>query len=272
MESHALLRINAREEEFLPVEVKVDWLSKQASMRSRASAMVGRRISQLDDVIRVRALFAIIRSTTASPPPAATATVSPPAAGVGAAAAAAAACTAADADTVPDAAPDAASAAQDEQAVGKEQTTAPSQGAPATVAVTPSPTPPAEEGLGEVLMRLVRTGSTRHFCTATAAPAPPPRSQELEVFLRMAVSRMKDVLFQLASDDEKKERGDRCLFDVYEGLLTSETLYNAAKEGFPTLDVDTVMLPKHFRYRSLIAARHRFLVGGVFSNMQMASI
>ncbi|CAN0212182.1 unnamed protein product [Pylaiella littoralis] len=233
MEPDALLRINAEEELLVPVEVKVDWLSKQASMQAeRPRATVGRCISQLDDVVRVRALFSIIRST-APRSTAATPTVSLPAEGVGAAAAAAA-----------------AAAAQDDEPAGMQKTKAPSQGTATTVTVPP----PAEEekSFGGVLRRFLRNCSS--------ANAPPPGSQGLEVFLRMAVSRMKDVLFQLASDEEKKERGDRCLFDVYEGLMTSETLYSAALEGFPTLDVDTVMLPKHFHYRKLIAARHRFLL------------
>lgn len=67
MDARALLRINAQEEHFLPVELKVRMLMEQAAMRMRASAMVGERISKLDDVIRVRALLAIIREKSRGP-------------------------------------------------------------------------------------------------------------------------------------------------------------------------------------------------------------
>lgn len=60
MDAQALMRINAQEENMFPVEIKVKMLMEQAGMRMRASRMVGERISQLDDVIRVRALLGIV--------------------------------------------------------------------------------------------------------------------------------------------------------------------------------------------------------------------
>lgn len=60
MEARSLMRINAHEERLFPVGIKVKMLMEQASMRMRASRMVGERISQLDDVIRVRSLLCIV--------------------------------------------------------------------------------------------------------------------------------------------------------------------------------------------------------------------
>ncbi|CAN0164123.1 unnamed protein product [Scytosiphon promiscuus] len=212
LEPHALLRINAHEEIFLPVEVRVEWLSKQAALRMRASAMVGNRISQLDDAIRARALLSIVQLP---------------------------ATTAAGGGQKSEAAHDTSSAAA------------------AEVGETGAPRPEgdeggvAEAGQGEEQQH-VRRGSSE----------PPLDARDLEVVARMAVAKVKIVLFQLASPEEKKERlqQGKDVFDVYEGLLTSEDLEQAAKEGFPKLDVDTLLDPKHFRYRSLIAARHRYLL------------
>lgn len=61
MDPESLMRINAHEERLFPVELKVRMLMEQASMRLRSSTLVGERISMLEDVIRVRALLAIIR-------------------------------------------------------------------------------------------------------------------------------------------------------------------------------------------------------------------
>ncbi|CAM9494086.1 unnamed protein product, partial [Ectocarpus fasciculatus] len=211
LDSRSLLRINAHEESFLPVEVKVGWLSRQASMRSRASAMVGSRISQLDDAIRVRALLSILQSASAPAARPAETTLPPP---------------------------------------------------PAKDSATPAATEGEEANSSRHKgKRHVRTGS-----------APPPNLQDLEVFARMAVAKTKVVLFQLASAAEVREREQqgKDVFDVYEGLLTSEVLEKAAKEGFPSLDVETLMLPVHFRYRSLVAARHRYLLRklGVLLDME----
>eukprot|EP00903_Cladosiphon_okamuranus_P005707 g5667.t1 len=233
LDSHALLRINAHEDAFLPVEVKVDWLTSQASMRSRASAMVGSRISQLDDAIRVRALLSIIRSgapltaeeskSTTTPPPSVPSSTTPTAG-------------------------TAAAAGNEEASKARE--------------------PPAQasakgrEGAGAQAPR-------GHVRTESAAETPPAPA-DLELFTRMAVAKMKAVLFQLASDAEKKERRGKDVFDVYEGLVTSEALEKAAEAGFPALDVDTILLPKHFHYRTLIAARHRYLLRklGVLLDME----
>lgn len=209
LDSRSLLRINAHEESFLPVEVKVGWLSRQASMRSRASAMVGSRISQLDDAMRVRALLSILQSSSATTTTPATRPETP-SSGAGASSA--------------------AKIAQD-SCSGSE----------------------GEEGSRS------RPKGKRHVRTDSGTP---PDLQDLEVFARMAVAKIKVVLFQLASPAEVREREQqgKDVFDVYEGLLTGEALAKAAKEGFPTLDVETLMLPAHFRYRSLVAARHRYLV------------
>lgn len=203
LEPHALLRINAHEEIFLPVEVRVEWLSKQAALRMRASAMVGSRISQLDDAIRARALLSIVQQPPATTP-------------------------AAESQGPEALSARGADAPEDERA-SREGCVAVGQG-----------------------QQHARHGSSEPMLDA----------RDLEVIARMAVAKIKVVLFQLASPEEKKERlqQGKDVFDVYEGLLTSEDLEQAAKEGFPTLDVDTLMHPKHFRYRSLIAARHRFLV------------
>ncbi|CAM9391226.1 unnamed protein product [Ectocarpus sp. 12 AP-2014] len=218
LDSRSLLRINAHEESFLPVEMKVGWLSRQASMRSRASAMVGSRISQLDDAIRVRALLSILQSSSATTTPAARPETPPSGAG---------------ASSVAKIAQDSCSASE------------------------------GEEG------RRSRPKGKRHVRTDSG---PPPDLQDLEVFARMAVAKIKVVLFQLASPAEVREREQqgKDVFDVYEGLLTSEALAKAAKEGFPTLDVETLMLPAHFRYRSLVAARHRYLLRklGVLLDME----
>ncbi|CAN0341145.1 unnamed protein product, partial [Ectocarpus sp. 8 AP-2014] len=219
LDSRSLLRINAHEESFLPVEVKVGWLSRQASMRSRASAMVGSRISQLDDAIRVRALLSILQSSSVTTTPPAARPETPPS-GAGASSA--------------------AKIAQDSCSASE-----------------------GEEGSGS------RPKGKRHVRTDSG---PPPDLQDLEVFARMAVAKIKVVLFQLASPAEVREREQqgKDVFDVYEGLLTGEALAKAAKEGFPTLDVETLMLPAHFRYRSLVAARHRYLLRklGVLLDME----
>eukprot|EP00752_Nemacystus_decipiens_P012778 g11316.t1 len=238
LDSHALLRINAHEDAFLPVEVKVGWLTSQASMRSRASAMVGNRISQLDDAIRVRALLCIIRSaapsapteTTTTPPPSVPSTTPL----VGAAAGAAGA---ASQNEQPD---------KETQAHPREASSNHGKGAGAQ----------EPRGRGHV-----RTDS---------ATERPPAPADLELFTRMAVANLKKVLFQLASDAERKERQGKDVFDVYEGLVTTEALEKAAEAGFPALDVDTILLPKHFRYRSLVAARHRYLLRklGVLLDME----
>ncbi|CAM9608721.1 unnamed protein product, partial [Ectocarpus sp. 12 AP-2014] len=218
LDSRSLLRINAHEESFLPVEMKVGWLSRQASMRSRASAMVGSRISQLDDAIRVRALLSILQSSSATTTPAARPETPPSGAG---------------ASSVAKIAQDSCSASEGEEG-GRS-----------------------------------RPKGKRHVRTDSG---PPPDLQDLEVFARMAVAKIKVVLFQLASPAEVREREQqgKDVFDVYEGLLTSEALAKAAKEGFPTLDVETLMLPAHFRYRSLVAARHRYLLRklGVLLDME----
>lgn len=210
LDSRSLLRINAHEESFLPVEVKVGWLSRQASMRSRASAMVGSRISQLDDAIRVRALLSILQQSSSL-------------------------------TTTPATAPE----------------TPPSGGAPSSAATAEGSCPATERDEGRS-----RPNGKRHVRTGSG---PPPNQQDLEVFARMAVAKIKVVLFQMASAAEVREREQqgRDVFDVYEGLLTSEALEKAAKEGFPSLDVETLMLPAHFRYRSLVSARHRYLVSSV---------
>ncbi|CAN0348479.1 unnamed protein product, partial [Ectocarpus sp. 8 AP-2014] len=221
LDSRSLLRINAHEESFLPVEVKVGWLSRQASMRSRASAMVGSRISQLDDAIRVRALLSILQSSSSV-------TTTPPAAR-------------------PETPPSGAGASSSAAKIAQDSCSA-SEG---------------EEGSAS------RPKGKRHVRTDSG---PPPDLQDLEVFARMAVAKIKVVLFQLASPAEVREREQqgKDVFDVYEGLLTSEALAKAAKEGFPTLDVETLMLPAHFRYRSLVAARHRYLLRklGVLLDME----
>ncbi|CAN0028351.1 unnamed protein product [Ectocarpus sp. 13 AM-2016] len=219
LDSRSLLRINAHEESFLPVEVKVGWLSRQASMRSRASAMVGSRISQLDDAIRVRALLSILQSSSATKATPAARPGTPPS-GAGA------------------------------FSVAK-------------IAQESCSTSEGEEGGRS------RPKGKRHVRTDSG---PPPDLQDLEVFARMAVAKIKVVLFQLASPAEVREREQqgKDVFDVYEGLLTSEALAKAAKEGFPSLDVETLMLPAHFRYRSLVAARHRYLLRklGVLLDME----
>ncbi len=243
LDPHSLLRINGHEEAFLPVEVKVAWLSSQASMRSRASAMVGRRISQLDDAIRVRALLAIIRSAA---PTAATA-----AAAAAAASASAAAATAGEDAAVAPPAEDQPGQEQDDSKRPAEQDNemAPSdeRGGGGGGGDGGVPAPP----------KLARFGSASG---SRDADSPAPGADDLELFLRMAVSKIKEVLLQVASDDEKKERQGKDVFDIYEGHVTTDDLEKAAEAGFPSLDVETILLPKHFRYRALVAARHRFLV------------
>lgn len=192
MEAQALLRINAHEARFLPVELKVRMLMEQAGMRMRASAMVGERISQLDDVVRVRALISIVSEGTKPSPPA------PPAsAGAGAGAAAK------EIDDEPD----------------KREGGAPIEG---------------------------------------KNPRRLPTVEEMEMFKRMAVSAVKTVLFQIADEAEAEIAKD--VIDVYEGLITTEDLCLKAAEGFPTLNVDSLLSSKHLRYHKLLASRHRYLV------------
>lgn len=190
MEAQALLRINAHEARFLPVELKVRMLMEQAGMRMRASAMVGERISQLDDVVRVRALVSIV-SEGAKPTP------SPPSAGAGAGAAT--------------------------KEINDE--------------------PDGREG-GEPL----EGKNSRRV----------PTVEEMEMFKRMAVSAVKTVLFQIADEAEAEIAKD--VVDVYEGLITTEDLCLKAAEGFPTLNVDSLLSSKHLRYHKLLASRHRYLV------------
>lgn len=192
MEAQALLRINAHEARFLPVELKVRMLMEQAGMRMRASAMVGERISQLDDVVRVRALISIVsEGIKPTLPP----SVSP---GAGAAAK--------ETDDVPD---------------GRE----------------------GGEG-GEP----IEGKNSRRV----------PTVEEMEMFKRMAVSAVKTVLFQIADEAEAEIAKD--VIDVYEGLITTEDLCLKAAEGFPTLNVDSLLSSKHLRYHKLLASRHRYLV------------
>ena len=187
MEAQALLRINSNEARFLPVELKVRMLMEQAGMRMRASAMVGKRISQLDDVIRVRALMAIvIRATEASNEAAASEAVSGP---------------------------------SDLRGEAREE--------PAGPCLGPS-------------MRC------------------PPSADEVDMFARMAVSGIKTVLFQIVEEAEAETAKD--IIDAYDGLITTEDLCLAAAEGFPNLNVDSLLLAKHLRYRKLVASRHRYLV------------
>lgn len=188
MDAQALLRINAEEETFLPVEIKVRMLMEQASMRMRASAMVGKRISQLDDVIRVRALLAIIRAKSGTPKKAEASSCS---------AATAAGCTVED--------------------------------------------PPP---------------SSADACSPRATDG--PNAEDLLMFTRMAVSALKTVLFQMADEGAAETAKD--LFDVYDGLVTTDELNLAASEGFPLLGVDNLLLSEHVCYRKLACSRHRFLV------------
>ena len=85
-----------------------------------------------------------------------------------------------------------------------------------------------------------------------------PSEEDLDMFTRMAVSSTKVVLFQLAQ--EAGVEGAKDVFDLYEGLLTTSALSRAAAEGFPAMNVDSLMSPRHSCYRRLVAARHRFLV------------
>lgn len=181
------MRINAHEERLLPVELKVRMLMQQASMRMRASAMVGERISMLDDVIRVRALFAIIREKKA-----------------------------------------ATRAASKEATEAAETTTKASH-------------------------------SRSSSCASSPATRLPPSDEEAVMFTRMAVSALKTVLFQLA-DEGAAESSKLDLSQLYDGLVSTDAIGLDASEGFPTLDVDSLMSLKHARYRKVVTSRHRFLV------------
>lgn len=191
MDAQVLLRINAQEERFLPVEIKVGMLMEQAAMRMRASAIVGDRIAKLDDAIRVRALLAIIREKTSG-------------CGQGS-----------------------SSSASDDADGKREGSSNPSS--PVTTA-----------------------------CRAGVVCASQPGEEDNDIFTRMAVSAMKTVLFQIS--EESKPESAKDVEDLYEGLVTTAELSLAAAEGFPTLDVDSLMSLKQARYRKLAAARHRFLV------------
>lgn len=209
MDAQALLRINAQEDHFLPVEIKIRMLMEQAAMRMRASAMVGERISKLDDVVRVRALLAIIREklgATEGQPPRDAAT----------------ACSSRSSSTEErgDSSPD----SKDESSEG--------------------PAPLEREEVTSSVTAIDR--------------CPLPSEEDLAMFMRMAVSATKVVLFQLAQ--EGGVEGAKDVFDVYEGLLTTNALSRAAAEGFPSINVDSLMSPRHSCYRRLLAARHRFLV------------
>lgn len=219
MDAQALLRINAEEDHFLPVEIKVRMLMEQAAMRMRASAMVGERISKLDDVIRVRALLAIIREkigATAGQPSRDSATTSSGRSSSMSSIISSSSTTEERGDSSPD--------SKDESSEG------------------PAPVE-AEEVTSSV------TAIDR--CAL-------PSEEDLAMFTRMAVSSTKVVLFQLAQEGEVE--GAKDVFDVYEGLLTTSALSQAAAEGFPSMNVDSLMSPRHSCYRRLLAARHRFLV------------
>ncbi|CAM9427746.1 unnamed protein product, partial [Laminaria digitata] len=216
MDAQALLRINAQEDHFLPVEIKIGMLMEQAAMRMRASAMVGERISKLDDVIRVRALLAIIREKIGATegqqqPEAATTTSSSRSSSI----------SSNSREELGEISPD-----------SKE----------GDCSQDPAP-PEAEEATSSA------TASDR--CSV-------PSEEDLAMFTRMAVSSTKVVLFQLAQEGEAE--GAKDVFDVYEGLLTTSALSKAAAEGFPSMNVDSLMSPRHSCYRRLIAARHRFLL------------
>lgn len=188
MDAHALLRINAEEETFLPVEIKVRMLMEQASMRMRASAMVGKRISQLDDVIRVRALLSIIRAKSGTPKKA-------------------------------------------------EASSCPAATAAGSSVEDPPP-------------------SSADACSPRGTDE--PNAEDTLMFTRMAVSALKTVLFQLADEGAAETAKD--LFDVYDGLVTTDELTLAASEGIPFLGVDNLLLSEHACYRKLACSRHRFLV------------
>ena len=217
MDAQALLRINAEEDHFLPVEIKVRMLMEQAAMRMRASAMVGERISKLDDVIRVRALLAIIREKIG-------ATDGQPSRDSGTTSSRSSSISSSISSSTTEERGDSSPDSKDENSEG------------------PAPVE-AEEVTSSV------TAIDR---------CPLPSEEDLAMFTRMAVSSTKVVLFQLAQEGEVD--GAKDVFDVYEGLLTTSALSRAAAEGFPSMNVDSLMSPRHSCYRRLLAARHRFLV------------
>lgn len=224
MDPEALMRINAQEELFLPVEIKVKMLMEQASMRMRASTMIGERISMLDDVIRVRALLAIIR--------------------------------------------------QGRQHVEGKVTFTPRQemrettSSPAASLTIAESLPCAEEPGESTSEGHVEEEDVTAARMSEEVPSHPKRERfvpcgkaEMEMFTRMAVSALKTVLFQLA--EEGSAEGAKDLSTIYEGLVTTEALSEEAAEGFPSLDVDSLLDLKHARYRKVVVSRHRFLVSFV---------
>lgn len=227
MDAQALLRINAEEDHFLPVEIKIRMLMEQASMRMRASAMVGERISKLDDVIRVRALLAIIREKIG----------------------------ATEGQTPRDSATATSSRSDSISSIGssaaEERGDSPPEHSKDESSEEPAPVE-AEEVTSSV------TATDR--CDL-------PSEEDLAMFTRMAVSSTKVVLFQLAQEGEVD--GAKDVFDVYEGLVTTNDLSRAAAEGFPSMNVDSLMSPRHSCYRRLLAARHRFLVSCSSSSSSM---
>lgn len=184
MDPQSLIRINAHEERLFPVELKVRMLMEQASMRMRASAMVGERIALLDDVIRVRALLAIVRQKK-----------------------------------------------NDGDEASKDATKTRSS-----------------------------SGSCESYAAEKCPPSTrtPPTEEEYMMYTRMAVSALKTVLFQLV--DEGAADSSKDLSQVYDGLVSTDDLAVTASEGFPTLDVDSLLSREHARYRKVVTARHRFLV------------
>lgn len=190
MDPESLVRINAHEDRLFPVELKVKMLMEQASMRMRASAMVGERISLLDDVIRVRALMEIVRHRS-------------------------------DADEASE----------------------------------------ATRGTRRCSTGSCDSSSSDALCPATRTP---PTKEELVMYTRMAVAALKTVLFQLV--DEGAADSSKDLSQLYDGLVSTDELSLDASEGFPTLDVDSLLSREHLRYRKLVTSRHRFLVSsGIFS-------
>lgn len=226
MDAQALLRINAQEDHFLPVEIKVRMLMEQAAMRMRASAMVGERISKLDDVIRVRALLAIIREKTA-------ATEGQQQQQDAAEAGATPSCSRSSSSSI-------TSRGEERGDISSSPDNADSEEC--------SQEPPLAEGEEVAPSAAPIDKRCNHL----------PSEEDLDMFTRMAVSSTKVVLFQLAQ--EAGVEGAKDVFDLYEGLLTTSALSRAAAEGFPAMNVDSLMSPRHSCYRRLVAARHRFLV------------
>ncbi|CAM9331341.1 unnamed protein product [Discosporangium mesarthrocarpum] len=94
------------------------------------------------------------------------------------------------------------------------------------------------------------------------------RDVELASLRRMAVSEVKNVLYDIA--DEGAADSTRDIASIYDGLVFTEDMEQDAAKGFAGVDEETLFAPRRTKYRLLMTERLHFLIRklGIMLDMQ----